>query len=102
MTIPSPYLRVSLSDFRATFPGKPPCANSLKKWIAAGTLPGEMVGTMYYVHLDHQGNLYRPALGNQTEPASAAPIKKDDLFNKLTKGFMPTGGCDDAWTKTKH
>lgn len=48
--------RMALSQFRARyFTGKPPCANTLKKWIDTQKLPGEVIAGHYFVLVDERG-----------------------------------------------
>jgi len=51
--------KMALSEYQKKFIGKAPCANSLKKWIISGAIPGEKVGTMYYLLVDQHGELIK-------------------------------------------
>ncbi len=82
MTMQPKYYRLALSDFRRTFAGKVPCVNSLKKWIRQGALPGERVGSQYYVHVDSHGNLYH----KRAEPPTP---QENPRFLHLIEGYPP-------------
>jgi hypothetical protein len=48
--------RIALSQFRSRyFAGKPPCVNTLKKWIDTQKLPGEIIAGHYFVLVDDCG-----------------------------------------------
>lgn len=48
--------RMALSQFRSRyFTGKPPCVNTLKKWIETKALPGEVIAGHYFVLVDERG-----------------------------------------------
>lgn len=44
---------ITISEYRRlAFVGKPPCANTIKRWIDTGEISGERIGGMYFVHVD--------------------------------------------------
>ena len=53
------YYRMSISEFRKTFSGKPPCVNTIKKWISEGVISGDILGTSYFVHVDVNGDVIK-------------------------------------------
>lgn len=50
-------MRMLLSEYRKTaFVGRAPTPNTLKSWIREGSLPGEKLGGLWFVHVDESGN----------------------------------------------
>ena len=44
--------RITVNEYRRlAFVGKPPCANTIKRWIDNGTISGEKIGGLYFVHV---------------------------------------------------
>lgn len=43
---------ITISEYqRLGFEGKPPCANTIKRWIERGIVAGEKRGGLYFVHV---------------------------------------------------
>lgn len=58
--------RMRLAEFRKRyFMGKPPCENTLKKWIDKQELPGERIGNLYFVLVDARGEPVKLDTGNE-------------------------------------
>jgi len=44
--------RITVNEYRRlAFEGKPPCANTIKRWIDRGIISGEKIGGLYFVHV---------------------------------------------------
>lgn len=64
--------RMRISDFREVgfTPGSAPTIVTLKRWIDSGKIPGEKIGTMYYVWIGEDNDLSRPP-GSPPQPVQA-------------------------------
>lgn len=81
------FKRISITDFRKTFAGRPPCANTIKKWILTNEVQGEMLGSLYFLHLDVDEQLISTKINQETNNL---------LLQKLIEDFE-----NDTRTKTK-
>ena len=76
-----PVFKMAVSQYRKKFIGKAPCTNSLIKWIETGIVPGEKIGTMYYLLVDQHGELVKE------RPIHA----EDELLNRIIGNTNPRG-----------
>lgn len=79
------FQRISISDFRKTFAGKPPCANTIKKWILTNEVQGEVLGSLYFLHLDHDGHLIPKNYESQVDNILLAKLIGDFENGSRTK-----------------
>lgn len=70
--------RMALSQFRSRyFTGKPPCVNTLKKWVDTHKLPGEVIAGHYFVLVDERGEPI-----NSNQPALTGNVEADTILNR--------------------
>ena len=77
--------RMAISDFRKIgFVGKKaPSITTLKRWIDGGQIPGEKLGTMYYVWINQTLELEKPPRADITSKMKTGNNEADRIAEKF-------------------